>query len=64
VLFDSRLGMGLHQELDVRGNVHRADLLERKFSALTPTEKISARDEVRATSIQVADVRGEEFQEA
>ena len=61
MLFDGRLGMVLHQQLDIRRHVHRLNLVERERPTLAPGRELRHGDEVRPTSIPITDVDGEEF---
>jgi len=64
VLLDSRLGMGLHELLDICRHMDRLNLFELQLALFAPIRKSRDRDEVCFAGIPVADVRGEEFPEA
>ena len=64
VLLDGRLGSDGTKLLDVSGDVHRLDPLERKFFRLAPNRKLRRGDEVRFPCVAVPDVDCRKFLEA
>jgi hypothetical protein len=64
VLLDGRDADRPPQLFDVQGNMHRIDLLKRKAPQLAPQTKLLNGAEVGHACVGIADVGGEEFDEA